>query len=199
MLGAFQNSPNPGRKRDTFVGILREYKTGPTAIANLVGFRFQGYQISEDQLESTPAKLYQLTAALISEELLTLEEVYCHLAPDDAAVVAADAESSTETKKTALKATISPEAMASLGETVGARNAALVAAGAGNQKLGLCEALLAAGNWDAAEAMMNRMPKFAAARHPAIRKRLCKSVRLLCCREEYYMTAESLTHSHRAP
>ncbi|EGG23137.1 THO2 protein [Cavenderia fasciculata] len=60
-----------------FNSIIKLFK--PSAIPQLLGFKYQYFQNQQD----TPSSLYDLTAILLKSKIITLEQIYPHLGPND--------------------------------------------------------------------------------------------------------------------
>eukprot|EP00039_Didymoeca_costata_P006912 m.94541 g.94541 ORF g.94541 m.94541 type:complete len:1452 (+) comp13451_c0_seq1:1253-5608(+) len=203
ILTAFEGS-NPLENKgacELFVNILKQYKTGPTSLSDLLGFRFQAFHKTEEKEEgkakpkadekeksrrpssTTPAKktddtpvapssLYNLTAVLIKHGLVTLEQIFPHLSPSADGVKKLWAEAITEAKGRTIKRQSAEEAIKSkIGLTRESTKA-----GKSNQKLGVCLALLRVENWDAANQIIAQFPSFFTTAWPPLRKQLCSMV-----------------------
>ena len=110
-----------------------------------------------------------MTAVLIKEGLLTLEEIFPHLVPEAAVMKAAhtakvEAAKSKAVKKLAVEETIQANKL---------KHAAATQEGSQNQKLGLCNASLLIHDWQTANQIIEQLPPFAATAWPPLRKRLC--------------------------
>ncbi|KAL1944225.1 hypothetical protein VTO73DRAFT_3410 [Trametes versicolor] len=137
-------------------------------LAQVLGFKFTYYQLPE-VAESTPQNLYLMTAILIREGFLRLEDLYPHIGPTDDEM--ADRHkaylSSVETRIAGAK--ISQLAMAAPLESSGSSNTKSRPAPAPeaqkeeakevpNQKLGLLNGLLAVGALRPALAILSKFP-----------------------------------------
>jgi THO complex subunit 2 len=166
IVGAFENS-NPtllSHGRTVFVAVLRQYKTGPTSLSNLLGFRFS----EQEDSHSIPESLYNVAAVLIQECLVTLDEIFPHLTPEHAVMKAGFAKQQAAAKAKVVKKQKPEEAA----EDLRSQLAADTKAGAENQKLGLCHACILVNDWATANRIMAQLPKYFATAWPPLRKRL---------------------------
>jgi THO complex subunit 2 len=191
IIGAFENS-NPlasGRSQDLFVELLRNYKTGPVSISNLLGFRFKaargggdgdgeingGGSGNDDDQSVTPESLYNVTAVMIREHIVTLEQVFPHLSPSSEDIRAQFVAGVAAAKAKVAKKLPDEEKEALREKTIEDDTRA----GLCNQKLWLCHAALNCGDWDTAHMIMAQLPPFFAVTWPPLRKLLCGLVQAI--------------------
>ncbi|EDQ84834.1 uncharacterized protein MONBRDRAFT_34529 [Monosiga brevicollis MX1] len=143
ILDMFEQTRSP-----ELLNVIRDYAALGSSLASLVGFKFQNYAAAETK---TPKSLFEMTAVLMKQGLLTIEDIEPHLSPT--------AENT--------------EAMARLmseGKTTDAEGRDLAEQAAQNQFLGLCSALIAANNWVAAKTILDMLPPSFAATQADLRQ-----------------------------
>ncbi|KAI0650660.1 transcription factor/nuclear export subunit protein 2-domain-containing protein [Trametes meyenii] len=137
-------------------------------LAQVLGFKFT-YYLSPDVAETVPRNLYLMTAILIREGFLRLEDLYCHIGPTDEQMAAHHKAYLDNVEARIAGAKVSQLAMAAPLESGGpsASKARPVAASEPkkeepreppNQKLGLLHALLAVGALRPAIAVLSKFP-----------------------------------------
>ncbi|KAL7282472.1 hypothetical protein ACG7TL_003943 [Trametes sanguinea] len=173
--------PDPARYRGkTLMEVLRVAEADAGAclddidtsnarvLAQVLGFKFRYYQ-SPDVTETTPRNLYLMTAILIREGFLRLEDLYPHVGPSDEEMPALHKAYLDNVEARIAGAKISQLAMAAPLESGGPSNAKPKAAPApepkieakkemANQKLGLLNGLLAVGALRPAFAVLSKFP-----------------------------------------
>jgi len=142
-----------------------------SGLCHILGFKFQFYHDASES--KTPTELYKITALLLREKILQLDDIYLHLIPKD------DVISEIHKKK---MVAVTDEArklnVVSLVDTEGQEDKENVSQKddtqeIDNQKAGLCLALLEIGAWEEASGIMDRLPPFALLDEDSIAKSLC--------------------------
>jgi len=95
LIGCFNIDPNraldilleamechPDKSEKIFVPVIKEYLklAEKTTLCNLLGFKFTHYQQKEN---STPSSLYTLAALLVHYKLVSVDDLFVHLTPED--------------------------------------------------------------------------------------------------------------------
>ncbi|XP_064481885.1 THO complex subunit 2-like isoform X2 [Ornithodoros turicata] len=161
---------------DFFVGLLRKFLCNATTISQVLGFKFTFYQGGGD--ESTPASLYKLAALLIKNRLISLEDLYSLLVPEDSAIVSMHKKDVSAAKTFARRANILVVSSDKLDEKKDEDKDDDLAP-EDNQKLGLCAALIEVGDWENASALISHLPEYYAVTQPNIARKLCHLVHVL--------------------
>ncbi|KZT71598.1 hypothetical protein DAEQUDRAFT_763816 [Daedalea quercina L-15889] len=139
--------------------------TNSRVLAQVLGFKFAHYQLPEVN-EAVPRNLYLMTAILIREDFLSLEDLLLHITPTDD-MEAVRKQYLTKVEERISNAKISQLAMAAPLESSGATSKAKAATTPEpkkeakeppNQKLGLLNALLAVGALRPAIALLSKWP-----------------------------------------
>jgi THO complex subunit 2 len=79
MLDSFESRPE---ERSFFSALISSYLPDKKLLCEVIGFKYT----SCDRSSYTPASLHNLTIALIHDNIITLDEVYPWLSPDDKAI-----------------------------------------------------------------------------------------------------------------
>ncbi|XP_057313993.1 THO complex subunit 2-like [Hydractinia symbiolongicarpus] len=121
----------------------------------MIGFKYQFYHQSVDTV--TPTSLYKLTACLLRNNLLKVEELYSHLKPSDKEIFEMNKKVIDSAKEEAKKmnAVILSDHVEKDDKNSDGKDDDIVV---DNQKFGLCHALLELGAWKQALSIMERLP-----------------------------------------
>lgn len=154
----------------SFIPLLSNFLNNRSTLAQILAFKFSFYH--EPSL-ITPESLYEVTAHLLNAKLFTLDDIYPYLNPGDATIFEYCKNELNDAKTYAKKAFISaaPEK-----EENKLNEADRLILFDNNQKLGLCLALLKAGDWKNAKDLISRLPECYVVSHPNITKQLCSLI-----------------------
>ncbi|KAI8812587.1 transcription factor/nuclear export subunit protein 2-domain-containing protein, partial [Cladochytrium replicatum] len=154
---------------------------GHLVFGQILGFKFSFYN-SPDCTVSTPIQLYMVSAILIKNNLVKLEDLYPHLAPDDAGVEKEFAEFKKSLAKIEREAGRSKDnalANAVLVDDGGpSNNVSPPKSGISlkkNQKAGLVNALIQIGAIGHAKKILDRLPQIAQM-YPDIPRHICRLI-----------------------
>ncbi|KAJ1984161.1 THO2 plays a role in transcriptional elongation [Dimargaris verticillata] len=166
---------------------------GSTTLGQLLGFKFQ-YYAQVDQTDPAPPELYYATAILLKERLVGLGDLYPHLTPTDSVVKAeyqalceamGDQAGQSGTSKLAsmpsldeLEAGGSHRSQPETAKPTSTVNEAGKKVGADHQKAQLLAAVLAIGDLDLANLLLQRFPHITAC-HPDVGDRLARCLHVM--------------------
>nr|CAI5831186.1 unnamed protein product [Callosobruchus analis] len=151
ILESFENKPKDAR---IFISLINSYMNDPTIISEVLSTKFSFLKYSG---QDVPQSLYILTALLLQNRVIQLDDIYHWLTPDDKSMVKDCEKDMKDAKQYVHRLQVislnskEKEEPPDEGETFNDKYV-------GNQKLGLCEALLLIGDWDDAQALMKRLP-----------------------------------------
>lgn len=166
ILECFENRPHLD---ECYIPLIRRFFDNSTTLTQLLAFKYSFYQNDVDSV--TPESLHHITALVISNQLISLTELYSYLMPIDRLVHEYSTNELTEARLIARKANIISTAEEKPKEekfTAEEKHSLLV----NNQKLGLCSALLKIGNWNDARRLIAMMPEHYATSDVEISKNL---------------------------
>ncbi|KAF7282444.1 hypothetical protein GWI33_002672 [Rhynchophorus ferrugineus] len=167
ILESFENKTKDAH---IFVPLIRSYMNDPTIISEVLCTKLAFLKNSQ---ENIPKMFYMLIAHLLQHSLINLDDIYYRLTPDDKAIQKDYDKALKDAKEYVRKLQIisisnkekedekdEPEIIEDNYE--------------GNQKLGLCEALLLVGDWETASVLIKRLPQHYAIGFEPIALALCK-------------------------
>lgn len=203
IVGAFESS-NPAKEshsRAVFVQVLKDYKTGPAALSNLLGLRFSSYPKAVADAKAAAAewtaeadaaaaagetfatkkpvvdpRLTETPDSLYNVAAVLIQEGLLTLEqifPHLTPTIATQKESHKTAEAAAKTKVVKKLEVDQLTEAKNAKHTAAIKLGKSNQVLGLCHAALLIHDWPTANRIMAQLPPFAAPAWPAFRKRLC--------------------------
>lgn len=161
--------------KDSFIPLIKNFLDNPSTLNQILAFKFNFYNAPDNELE-IPSALYDVTASVISNNLIRVDDIYPYLLPTDAKIVEAYKAEIEEAKKFHRKLS---EIMAVEGakhEDVDIFEEERTKAIGPNQKLGLVLALLRNGDWRNASNIMGRLPEYCTVAYPAIGAALCELI-----------------------
>ncbi|KAG5888387.1 hypothetical protein JTB14_035693 [Gonioctena quinquepunctata] len=166
ILESFESKPKDAR---IFVPLINSYMNDPRIISEVLSTKFAFLKNNEQDI---PQSLYVLTAQLLQHGIIKLDDIYYWLYPEDRVLTKECEKDMKDAREYVRKLQIislnnkdkegSPEAV----DTESDRHA-------GNQKLGLCEALLMIGDWENARILIKRLPDRYAVGYEPIAVSLC--------------------------
>ncbi|CAH1159617.1 unnamed protein product [Phaedon cochleariae] len=167
LIGCFNLDPNrvldvilesfESKQKDAriFVPLINSYMNDPRIISEVLSTKFGFLKNNEQEV---PQSLYVLTAQLLQHKIIKLDDIYHWLYPEDKVMVKEFDKNMKDAKEYVRKLQIinlnnkdkenTPEDPEVYGENY-----------VGNQKLGLCEALLLVGDWENAQLLIKRLPE----------------------------------------
>ncbi|XP_008192636.2 THO complex subunit 2 isoform X2 [Tribolium castaneum] len=167
ILESFENKPKDAR---IFVPLICSYMKDPKIVSEVLASKFTFLRSSETNV---PRSLYVLTAQLLQHNIISLDDIYLWLTPEDKIMFKECDKAMKDAKEYVRKLQVisinnkekeeTPEEPENLMEKFNA-----------NQKLGLCEALLSVGDWNNAKNLINRLPDHYALSFQPIALALCK-------------------------
>ncbi|KAJ8298480.1 hypothetical protein KUTeg_025011 [Tegillarca granosa] len=152
-----------------YVPLFREYVSDQKTLCNILGFRFHFYKGEE-----TPESLYKLAGLLLKHELVDLDSLYPHLAPDDSDIQAYHQKDLDEAKAYAKK--LSVVILSDKTDDKKDDENMKIDVHSTNQKIGLCQALLMLGAWSNAKQILDRLPEFFATMYKPVGIQMCNLV-----------------------
>lgn len=166
ILESFESRPE---LYNFFIPLIQSYMCDPKILCEVLGFKFCFYQNEE----ITPKSLYLVTALMLQHRIISLDDIYCWLIPDDKDIFKEWEDEMKEAKEYVRKLNIistkdkeeekEPEEKENPQEKYNT-----------NQKFGLCEALIHVGDWVHAEQLCKKLPDHCAMAQPPIALALCE-------------------------
>ncbi|XP_065225591.1 THO complex subunit 2 isoform X3 [Planococcus citri] len=178
-----------------YLPLLKEYMPQSKTLSDVLGFKFVYYY---DSCITTPKSLYIITAFLLQNKAILIEDVYGWLQPDDNYIHSEWEKKINEARQrfkenstivVSTKEKESEEAVALDDETMNKND--------NNQKFGLLEALLRVGEWNIFHKICNKLPTtFIVSQYP-IAYNLCQLMHLLIdpLYRKYYEAKHNLTNT----
>nr|XP_023020410.1 THO complex subunit 2 [Leptinotarsa decemlineata] len=166
ILESFENKPNEAR---IFVPLINYYMNDPRIISEVLSTKFAFLKNNE---QSIPQSLYVLTAQLLQHGIIKLEDIYYWLYPEDKVLVKEcekDMKVAREYVRKLQVISLNNKEKEGSPEEPDTDNDKYV----GNQKLGLCEALLMVGDWESAKILIKSLPDRYAVGYEPIAISLC--------------------------
>lgn len=167
ILESFENKPQDSR---LFIPLIQAYMNDSKIISEVLSTKFTFLKNNELTI---PQSLYVLTAQLLQHKLISLDEIYTWLTPDDKTMQKEHEKNLKDAKEYVRKLQIisinqkekeeSPEEVENVQEKYSA-----------NQKLGLIEACLIVGDWENAHVLMKRLPEYYAVSFQPIAVAICE-------------------------
>ncbi|XP_049826219.1 THO complex subunit 2 isoform X2 [Aethina tumida] len=167
ILESFENKPQDSR---LFIPLIQAYMNDSKIISEVLSTKFTFLKNNELTI---PQSLYVLTAQLLQHKLISLDEIYTWLTPDDKTMQKEHEKNLKDAKEYVRKLQIisinqkekeeSPEEVENVQEKYSA-----------NQKLGLIEACLIVGDWENAHVLMKRLPEYYAVGFQPIAVAICE-------------------------
>ncbi|KAI4462732.1 tho2 protein [Holotrichia oblita] len=177
ILESFENKAKDAR---LFIPLIQSYMNDPKIICEVLGSKYIFYRNNN---EVVPRSLYILTAQLLQHGIISLDDIYIWLTPEDKVMQKEYDKDMKDAKEYVRKLQIisisnkdkedPPEEKENTSEKY-----------AFNQKFGLCEALLDIGDWNNTQVLMKRLPDHYLMEQEPIALALCKL--LHCILEPVY-------------
>lgn len=176
VLESFEYKPTMS---DFFSQLLLSYFGSSETVSQIIGFKFSFYL--QGDIKETPTTLYRVTAFLLKSGVMSLNQLYGLLRPDDNKII-------EEHKQEMTNIQIYVKQLNSMSTTsVSAENNKEATKNEDNnktgiednQKLGLCAALLDVGDWKHARQLINCFPDYYAVSHHYIAKKLCLLIHVM--------------------
>ncbi|CAH0560689.1 unnamed protein product [Brassicogethes aeneus] len=167
ILESFENKPKDSA---LFIPLIQSYMNDPKIISEVLSTKFSFLKSNELAI---PQSLYILTAQLLQHKLISIDDIYCWLTPEDKGMLKEHEKSIKDAKEYVRKLqiiSINQKDKEDAPEEVESTQDKHV----GNQKLGLIEALLIVGDWDTAQILMKRLPEYYAVSYQPIGVAVCK-------------------------
>merc|ERR1719457_160292 len=189
LIGCFNIDPNraldilleamechPDKSEQIFVPVIKEYLklAEKTTLCNLLGFKFTHYQQKEN---STPSSLYTLAALLVHYKLVSVDDLFVHLTPEDKQL---KDKWNNFVKQVDLEAVRTTVMVLNKDDKKDDKPAKLDVMDGVNQKFLLCEASLKIGDWKTACDVINKYESNHVMSHRPITTAACNLV-------EYYV------------
>ncbi|KAK9712875.1 Transcription- and export-related complex subunit [Popillia japonica] len=167
ILESFENKAKDAR---LFIPLIQSYMNDPKIICEVLGSKYIFYRNNN---EVVPRSLYILTAQLLQHSIISLDDIYIWLTPEDKVMQKEYDKDMKDAKEYVRKLQIisisnkdkedPPEEKENISEKY-----------AFNQKFGLCEALLEIGDWNTTQVLMKRLPDHYLMEQEPIALALCK-------------------------
>ena len=165
-----------------FIPLLEAYTADGNIICEVLGYKYRHF--ADNSGPATPVSLYRVTALLLQHQVIQLDDIYNWLSPSDKEIVADWDQEMSDAKEFVRKlnviSTKGAEENSGEGNTAagGGDSKDSASSGgsnfAGNQKLGLCEALLLVGDWKTAQVLIKKLPDQSVIVHEPIARALCQ-------------------------
>ncbi|XP_015792338.1 THO complex subunit 2 [Tetranychus urticae] len=157
---------------DSYISLLCNFLNNSSTLAQILAFKFSFYL--NDNSMVTPDSLYEVTALLLQQKLLSLHQIYPFLSPSDKTIFEYNQNEIKDARAYARKTFVSTEEKPMEEDRLSdmEKFSLLI----NNQKLGLCLALLKVGDWKTAHELIERLPSFYAVTNPIIAKQLCSLI-----------------------
>ncbi|XP_072398608.1 THO complex subunit 2 [Diabrotica undecimpunctata] len=166
ILDSYENKPKDTR---IFIPLINSYMNDPQIISEVLSTKFGFLRNNEQDI---PQSLYVLTAQLLQNRVIKLDDIYYWLLPEDKTMTIEAEKNLREAKEYVKKLQIislnnkdkedTPEEPDTESDSF-----------ENNQKLGLCEALLLIGDWETAQILIKRLPDRYAVNYEPIATALC--------------------------
>lgn len=143
----------------------------PKIICEVLGSKYTLQRNSGDP--TVPKSLYILTAQLLQHGLISLDDIYVWLIPDDKVMQKECEKDLKDAKEYVRKLQIISINQKDKEEPVEEKENKIDKYNA-NQKLGLCQALVAIGDWENSLALIKRLPEHFAVEQQQIALEICK-------------------------
>ncbi|CAH1184109.1 unnamed protein product [Phyllotreta striolata] len=166
ILESFENKPKDAK---VFVSLINNYTNDPNIISDVLSTKFGFLKNSEQDI---PHSLYILTAQLLQNKIIELNDIYYWLLPEDKTInkeVDKHMKDAREYVRKLQIISINNKEKEDIPDESDVESETYE----GNQKLGLCEALLMIGDWENAKILIKRLPERYAVSYEPIANALC--------------------------
>ncbi|XP_063988875.1 THO complex subunit 2 isoform X2 [Diachasmimorpha longicaudata] len=164
VLETFENRPQDDA---LFIPLIKSYMCDEQVLCEVLGFKYRS------TVDSTPFSLQKLTALMLQHKVIHLDNILPWLVPDDKTIIKDHEQSMRSAKEYVRKMSII--STKDREEVVDEREPAQDKY-SGNQKFGLCEALLEIGAWEVAQGLFSRLPDHSLTDQKPIALALCRMV-----------------------
>ncbi|CAH1103884.1 unnamed protein product [Psylliodes chrysocephalus] len=167
ILESFETKP---RDAKIFVSLINNYMNDPRIISEVLSTKFGFLRNSE---QDVPQSLYVLTAQLLQHKIIELDDIYYWLLPEDKVIIKEVDKHMKDAKEYVRKLQIISINNKEKEDVPDESDVESVEY-EGNQKLGLCEALLLIGDMENAQILIKRLPERYAVGYEPIANALCR-------------------------
>ncbi|XP_015117253.1 THO complex subunit 2 [Diachasma alloeum] len=164
VLETFENRPEDDA---LFIPLIKSYMCDEQVLSEVLGFKYRS------TVESTPFSLQKLTALMLQHKVIHLDNILPWLVPDDKTIIKDHEQSMRSAKEYVRKMSIISTKDR---EEVPEEREPPQDKYSGNQKFGLCEALLEIGAWEVAQSLFSRLPDHSLTDQRPIALALCRMV-----------------------
>ncbi|XP_044748967.1 THO complex subunit 2 isoform X1 [Coccinella septempunctata] len=166
ILESFENKPDDAH---LFIPLVKSYMSDPKIISEVLGSKYSFLRNTEN---GAPKSLHILTAQLLQNSIISLDDIYPWLTPDDKIMQKECEKNMKEAKEYFRKLQVISVNKTDKEETPEEPENPIEKY-KWNQKLGLCEALLLIGDWENAKILINHLPEHYAVGFEPIALALC--------------------------
>ncbi|XP_057340022.1 THO complex subunit 2 isoform X1 [Microplitis mediator] len=168
LLETFENRPQDDA---LFIPLIRSYMSDHQVLCEVLGFKYCC------NVEATPFSLQKVTALMLQHGVIDLDDILPWLVPDDKVIIKDHEQIMRQAKEYVSK--MSVISTRDKEETPAEEKEVIPDKYTGNQKFGLCEALLEVGAWDVAQRLFSRLPDHCMTDQRPIALALCKLIQSL--------------------
>ncbi|XP_008557478.1 THO complex subunit 2 isoform X2 [Microplitis demolitor] len=168
LLETFENRPQDDA---LFIPLIRSYMSDHQVLCEVLGFKYCC------NVEATPFSLQKVTALMLQHGVIDLDDILPWLVPDDKVIIKDHEQIMRQAKEYVSK--MSVISTRDKEETPAEEKEVVPDKYTGNQKFGLCEALLEVGAWDVAQRLFSRLPDHCMTDQRPIALALCKLIQSL--------------------
>ncbi|KAJ8922768.1 hypothetical protein NQ315_007803 [Exocentrus adspersus] len=166
ILESFENKP---KEANIFVPLIDSYMNDPHIISEVLSTKFSFLKNTDQEI---PQSLYILTANLLQHKLIHLDDIYFWLTPEDK-VMQKECEKNLKDAREYLRKLQIVSISNKEKEDTPEEAESVLDKYSGNQKLGLCEALLLIGDWETARVLIKRLPDHYAVGYEPVATAMC--------------------------
>ncbi|XP_037040201.1 THO complex subunit 2 isoform X2 [Bradysia coprophila] len=187
ILESFETRPEQNK---LFIGLLKAYMPNGNIICEVLGYKYRHFSDSK-----TPSSLYVITALLLQSKIISLDDIYSWLSPTDKSIQIDWETDLDDAKEYVRKLNVisinnnnkEPEAEVEKEENDDKY--------ATNQKWNLCEALLHVGDWQTAQKLIEKLPKYSVLVRENVALALCDLIHRVI--DPVYVSKCSVTPSRK--
>ncbi|RZF48549.1 hypothetical protein LSTR_LSTR011164 [Laodelphax striatellus] len=167
ILDSFENRPT---QTEFFIPLIKSYMPDPKILSEVLGFKFSFYQSGPDR---TPKSLFLVAAKMLQHGVISLEDIYPWLTPDDKVITKAWEKDLRDANEYVRKLNIVSIKEKEKEEQPEEKEDELEKFET-NQKFGLCEALLQIGDWNNTQLLCKKLPDHCVMNEIPVALALCK-------------------------
>ncbi|CAO1439091.1 unnamed protein product [Diamesa hyperborea] len=171
ILESFEIRPE---RHELFIPLLKSYMSDSNIISEVLGYKYCNLSDGE-----TPFSLYKVTALILQNDIIQLDDIYYWLTPLDDTLVQDWESEIADAKEFVRKLNIistnkdkEPEEKEPEVDNSHEKYKS-------NQKFGLCEALLSIGDWETARKLIEKLPEQCATVHEPLARALCNLIHIV--------------------